>query len=80
MLVIAATDINKDVGSIIEESKCGYWTESGNLDKIKEIILKTISSEENFIVMKENAWKLLQTQYIVDKTYQLINEKFSIQK
>ena len=38
--VLAATDVNTDVGKIIEEGKFGYWCESGKLEDFNNLVNK----------------------------------------
>src|SRR5690606_9503983 len=75
MPIIAATDLNTDIGSVIEENKCGYWVISGDSENMQKAIDNIISNEENYNQMKENAWNLLQKEYKVERSYQLIKDK-----
>jgi len=78
MPIIAATDPNTDIGSVIEENNCGYWVISGESENMQKAINKMISSDENYNQMKENAWNLLQRDYKVERSYQLIKEKVNV--
>ena len=73
MPVLAATDIVSDIGTIVEENKCGYKVISGNqaemLAKIKLLLT------ENLIEKGENARTLLYNNYTVEKSYNLILNK-----
>ncbi|SFE69111.1 glycosyltransferase family 4 protein [Flavobacterium xueshanense] len=73
--VLAATDPNTDVGSVIEKAKCGYWILSGDQKEMQNAINKFCDDEENYLQMKENAWKLLVTEFHVDRSYQLIKKR-----
>ncbi|MES2517794.1 MAG: glycosyltransferase family 4 protein [Bacteroidota bacterium] len=75
MPVIAATDINSDIGSVIEEAKCGYWVETGNLKQIELIISQLCVQGENYEQMKINAWQLIKNEYNIEKSYELIAKK-----
>lgn len=75
MPVIAATDPNTDIGSIIENNKCGYWVISGDVLGMQKAINSICSDENNFYQIKENAWNLLQREYKVDYSYQLIKNR-----
>ena len=77
MPIIAATDISSDIGSVVEEAKCGYWVESGDCLKILEIIKRICFDEAYSIQMKENSWELLQSNFKVDISYNLILEKIT---
>lgn len=71
--VIAATDPNTDIGDIIEDANCGYKVIAGDQAemqlKLKHLIhddLKTLGN---------NGYRLLQKEYLVDRSYNLILEK-----
>ncbi len=75
--VIAATDTNSDIGLVIEESKCGYWIESGDSLKFLEKIDQFCVDETIIAQMKINSWELLQRNFKVDVSFKLIFEKIS---
>lgn len=75
MPVIAATDSNTDIGSIIEKNNCGYSVLSGDSDSMQNAINKIVSNDVAFYKMQENAWDLLTREYTVDFSYQLIKNK-----
>lgn len=77
MPVIAATDISSDIGNVIEKAECGYWVKSGNYLRLLEII-KLLCSDETYLAqMKANSWKLLQRDFKVDISYNLIFQKIT---
>lgn len=73
--VIAATDVNSDVGDELELAKCGYKVFSGDINQMNSAIEKIIQHDE-IDVLCQNARKLLESKYLVGKSYQLIMEKF----
>lgn len=73
--IIAATDANTDIGLVIEKNKCGYWVVSGDIDGMQNAVENICSDDENYIKMKENAWGLLQREYKVDCSYELIKNR-----
>lgn len=74
--IIAATDPNTDIGTVIENAGCGYWVQSGDLDEMKEAVEKLHScTPDRYTKMCENGWDLLQKEYQVAHSYQLINDK-----
>ena len=75
MPVIAATDPNTDIGSDIEENKCGYWVLSGDSVGIQAAIDNLMNDDQRFAVMKENSWKFLMNEFTADKSIALIKEK-----
>jgi glycosyltransferase involved in cell wall biosynthesis len=75
MPVIAATDPNTDIGNVIEKNNCGYRVLSGDILGMQKAIYEMCSDKDNFNQMRENAWNLLQREFIVDYSYQLIMNK-----
>ncbi len=71
--MIAATDANTDIGSVIENNHCGFYVLSGDLQSMNEKI--QWFCDNNHQSMKKNALQLLENDYLIDKTYQLIIEK-----
>jgi len=71
MPVIAATDVNSDVGDVIEEYNCGLKVISGDMLKMKNAVEKIID-EKSLKVMKHNSWRLLIERYQVGRSYNLI--------
>lgn len=76
MPVLAATDVNTDIGKIIEESKCGYWVEAGDANGIQDKISKLCA--DNLDILGANSWNLLQKEYLVERSYNLIVEKINV--
>ena len=74
--VIASTDVNTDIGEVIETAGCGYWIESGDIDAIQNKI--TQLCEDDLIAMGEKGWDLLQREYLVERSYNLIKEKVNV--
>ncbi|UUC47027.1 glycosyltransferase family 4 protein [Flavobacterium cerinum] len=72
--VIAATDPNTDIGQIIEKEKCGHWVISGDNTQMQNAI-QAICSNENCEMMGANGWNLLQREYKVDHSYELIQKR-----
>lgn len=75
--IIAATDPNTDIGEIIEKYKCGFSTISGDISAMNEAIQKIVNEIEQ-PVMQENAWNLLQNEFTIDKSYNLIIQKINV--
>ncbi|MEO8234887.1 MAG: glycosyltransferase family 4 protein [Flavobacterium sp.] len=78
MPIIAATDVHTDIGSVIEENKCGSAVISGDINKMNQIIDVMISDVNEFNQMKQNAWDLLQREYKVDRSYSLIKNRLDV--
>lgn len=78
MPVLAATDVNTDIGCVIEDANCGYWVEWGDNNSILQKISQLCN--DNLFEMGNNSWKLLQDDYLVEKSYKLIMEKIAMNK
>lgn len=78
MPVIAATDANTDIGDVVESNNCGFKVISGDQSKMQVTIEKILSDEENYMKMKENAWSLLQKEYQVVRSFNLIKAKINV--
>lgn len=72
--ILAATDPNTDIGTIIEERGCGYKILAGNQQEMQDKLNKILDADLS--ILAENGKKLLNENYTVDKTYKLITEKF----
>lgn len=70
--IIAATDVNTDIGDVIIENKCGIWLEAGDINKMLEEINNFCNNVYSKSQMGENGWNLLQTQYRSVYSYDLI--------
>lgn len=73
MPIIAATDTNTDLGTIIEENKCGIKVNSGDIDTMLCAINKIVDGD--IIKYKEACQKLLVKEFLTNRSYQLILEK-----
>lgn len=71
MPVIAATDCNTDIGDIIETANCGFKVVSGDIFKMNQAIAESIDNNK-LEIMGNNSWILLQSNYIVDYSYNSI--------
>lgn len=72
--IIAATDINTDIGSIIEENECGKKVIAGDLEQMLETIDNLVMSDLNFY--ERTSENLLNNNYLVNISYNLINDSF----
>lgn len=71
MPVLAATDPNTDVGTVIEEGEFGYWCESNDSEKFVKL-MNRFSDYSGRHKMGENAYQFLINHYDVSRTYQII--------
>jgi glycosyltransferase involved in cell wall biosynthesis len=74
--VLAATDINTDIGKVIENAECGYWVEAGDNNTMQSKISELC--QVDIVKMGENGWDLLNKNYLVETTYQLIMDKINV--
>lgn len=74
--VLAATDMNTDIGKIIEDAGCGYWVESGDIDAIQNKISQLC--KDDLTAFGEKGWELLQKEYLVERSYNLILDKVNV--
>lgn len=78
MPVLAATDKNTDIGRIIEKAGCGLWVQSGDINGMLHAINKLFGNEDDFTLMKKRGRALLENDYNVDISYQLIKSKIRL--
>jgi glycosyltransferase involved in cell wall biosynthesis len=78
MPVIAATDPNTDIGTVIENNNCGYYVLSGDLAAMNSAVNEICYDTEKYNGMKQNAWDLLQREYTVEHSYKLIKNRMHV--
>lgn len=70
MPVLAATDVNTDVGKIAEANGYGFWCESKEAEDFSAIIDKILTSDIH--KMGEKGYQYLVENYLVENSYRLI--------
>lgn len=75
MPVLAATDVNTDIGIVIEEGEFGYWCESGNLEEFNKLVNK-LCIDESKVNLAKNARNYLENHYTVKHSYKIIMKHF----
>jgi glycosyltransferase involved in cell wall biosynthesis len=75
MPVLAATDINTDIGKVIESGSFGYWCESVDVDTFNQLVNK-LCDEELRIGLGRNARKYLEEHYSAKNAYEIIIKHF----
>ena len=75
MPVLAATDINTDIGKVIEEGKLGLWCESRYVNDFNEK-LNQLCNDDLRKQMGANARKYLEENYTVKHSYEIIMKHF----
>lgn len=76
MPVLAATDINTDIGEVIESGSFGYWCESVDVDKFIQLVNK-LCDEELRIGLGTNARCYLENHYTAKHSYEIIMSHFN---
>lgn len=71
MPVLAATDPNTDVGTVIEEGEFGYWCESIDTERFCEL-MKKLTNSDKLDAMGKKAFQYLYENYSIEKTYNII--------
>ena len=73
MPILAATDINTDIGKIAEENGYGFWCESRNVEDFNNILEKYIRiSAEDLKSMGEKGYDFLKNNYTSEISYNAI--------
>lgn len=70
MPIIAATDINTDIGRIAEANGYGYWCESVIPEDFTACVDRILTSDIE--VMGEKGYQYLKENYLVEHTYEAI--------
>ncbi|MBP3964823.1 glycosyltransferase family 4 protein [Paenibacillus lignilyticus] len=73
--VIAATDINTDIGKVIEGGQFGYWSESGNIQGFNQCI-QLLCDEKLREQFGKNARSYLENNYTAKHSYEIIIKHF----
>ena len=68
--VLAATDLNTDIGRVITEGGFGWWCESNDIDAFVNIVKLVLKSDYN--LMREKEYQYLLDNYSVDRAYKEI--------
>lgn len=75
MPVLAATDINTDIGHVIEKGNFGYWCESGNVKEFNRHV-QALCKKQLRIQMGKNAREYLDNNYTAKHSYEIIMSHF----
>lgn len=73
--VLAATDVNTDIGDVIVNGDFGFWCESGDIDAFNERV-KHLCDPELRKRMGANARRYLEDHYTVKHSYDIIMKHF----
>ncbi len=72
MPVLAATDINTDLGRLIIDQDFGWWCESNDSDKYVDIVRTVIEDASVFIKKGMNGKRYMSEHFTTEKAYQKI--------
>ncbi|MBO4637531.1 MAG: glycosyltransferase family 4 protein [Clostridiales bacterium] len=72
--VLACTDRSTDLGKVITEGGFGWWRESNDADKVRELILEIIDS--GYDHMGDQGFDYLNMYYPVTRAYDIIIKNF----
>jgi hypothetical protein len=75
MPVLAATDVNTDIGQVIEQGNFGLWCESGSIEQFNKNI-KELCNTESRKEMGINAKGYLEENYTSRNSYEIIMRHF----
>ena len=75
MPVLAATDINTDIGEIIDRGNFGCWCESVDVGKFNQLVNK-LCDEELRVSLGRNAREYLEEHYSAKNSYEIIIKHF----
>ena len=73
--IICATDVNTDIGKIVEENGYGYWCESVKPEDFTALVDKMLASDRK--AMGEKGYQFLKENYLVEHTYNAIMKHFN---
>lgn len=72
MPVLAATDVNTDIGYIAQANGYGFWCESANVAAFTVLVDKYVSHPEIIRPMGECGYQFFMENYLVEHTYSKI--------
>lgn len=75
MPVLAATDVNTDIGIVIEQGKFGFWCESKSVNQFNKKI-QLLCDKEARKQMGVNARRYLENNYTSKHSYEIIMSHF----
>lgn len=75
MPVLAATDVNTDIGQVIEQGEFGFWCESSSVVEFNEKV-QLLSNKELRKKMGVNARRYLEDNYTSKHSYEVIMSHF----
>lgn len=77
--VLAMTDVNTDIGKVIEEGNFGYWCENGDAEAFN-VLCGKLQERELLTDLGNNARRYLEEHYTVETGYEIIMRSQDIEK
>ncbi|WP_336866201.1 glycosyltransferase family 4 protein [Peribacillus frigoritolerans] len=71
MPVLAATDVNTDIGEVVEQGEFGFWCESSNVEQFNKRVQQLCDNKLR-IQMGVNARRYLEDNYTAKHSYEII--------
>ena len=68
--VLACTDPNTDIGKVIVDGGFGWWCESNDAERVKELVERALTSINDDRTINE--WAYLKEYYSSQKSYEII--------
>ena len=81
--VMAALDINNDFKDMLDETKSGFWSKSGEIEDYSNKLNKLIENKQLRKEMGRNGRKCLEEKFSVEQSVKIINrylEKYNLRK
>lgn len=75
MPILAATDVNTDIGRLAEENGYGHWCESHDVENFNTKLNQFLDKSDR-VRMGENGYKFFVNNYTVDCSYNIIMKHF----
>lgn len=76
MPILAATDVNTDIGILAEKNGYGFWCKNGDTESFNALLAHYANAEKRR-EMGENGYQFLLDHYLVDHTYNSIVSHFN---
>lgn len=75
MPVIAATDVNTDIGTIARDNGFGLWCESVKVEDFTACLDEILKDKYKMKQMGEKGYEFLKKNYVTDVTYEIITAR-----
>jgi glycosyltransferase involved in cell wall biosynthesis len=76
--VLAATDINTDLGDIVVQNHFGLWSSSNDVATFNKHVEYFIAEKDERLEMGKNGFKYMKDNYLVDNSFNKIVSKLDV--